>query len=183
MKKALCLVLILLFVTVHATSCRKQPEEETVVALREEEEEFFKEEIPPLDEWAEQEWEGRELEEEEPIELKTSGGLKEAMAATSRAMRRLSRSIKKEDWEETKASGKEVEDLIAGRCITLYYRQHTSGVPTEFIIVGDRFRIAIHSLIMAARGRNTRDVQREFSVVRGTCKDCHKLFKEKDEEE
>ncbi|MEE9200039.1 MAG: hypothetical protein V3V45_01195 [Candidatus Brocadiales bacterium] len=183
MKKALCLVLILLFIAAQATSCRKRPEEETVVALREEEEEFFKEEIPPLDEWAEQEWDGRKLEEEEPIELKTTGGLKEAMAATSRAMRRLSRSIKKEDWEETKASGKEVEDLIAGRCITLYYRQHTSGVPTEFIIVGDRFRVAIHSLIMAARGRNTRDVQREFTVVRGTCKACHKLFKEKDEEE
>ncbi|MCB7128297.1 MAG: hypothetical protein J3T61_02015 [Candidatus Brocadiales bacterium] len=191
MKKSLYLgLMLLLFISVNTVSCERaeeEPEEETMVALREEEEEFFGEKIPALEEWAEQEWEERapveEEEGEEPVELETPGGLKEAMAATSRAMRRLSRSVKKDNWEGIKDSGKQVEDLIAGRCVTLYFKQHPSGVPTEFIIIGDRFRAAIQSLVRGAKGRNSNDVLREFFVVKGTCKDCHKLFKEKDDEE
>ncbi len=179
MRTTLYLGLILLLISAGLTSCKKEDEEVTVVQL-EEEEEFFKEEIPGLDEWAEQEWEKREWVEEEPIELATTGGLKEAMAATSRAMRQLSRSVKKDDWEEIKDSGKRVEDLIAGRCVTLYYKQHPAGVPTQFIISGDRFRTSIQALIRAAKARNTDDVLSEFTTVKATCKDCHELFKKEE---
>ncbi len=176
MKKILCLGLVLMLISMSSISCKKEPEEVTV-AQKEEEEEFFKEELPRLEEWAEKEWEEREWVEEEPIELETTGGLKEAMAATSRAMRQLSRSVKKENWETIVDSGRKVEDLIAGRCVTLYYKQHPSGVPTQFIVIGDRFRNAIHSLVMAARASNSEGVLSNFLTVKGTCKDCHKLFR------
>lgn len=178
MKNVLYLGLILLLISVNSMSCKKEPEE-TTVALREEEE-FFREELPKLEEWAEKEWEEREWVEEEPVELETVGGLKEAMAATSRAMRELGRSVSKENWKAIVDSGRKVEDLIAGRCVTLYYKQHPSGVPTQFIIIGDRFRNSIHSLVMAANAGNADVVRSNFLSVKSTCKDCHKLFKEEE---
>ncbi len=146
-----------------------------------EEEEFFQEEIPSLDEWAQQEWQEAEWEEEEePIELETAGGLKEAMAATSRAMRQLTRSVKKDDFEEVIDSGTRVEDLIAGRCVTLYFKQHPSGIPTDFIVIGDRFRTSIQALVREAKAGRAEGVRDEYVKVKATCKGCHNLFKEEE---
>lgn len=180
MNKALYLGLILLLVFVNSISCKKKEPEEELVVLREDEKEFFQEEIPSLEEWATQEWKERGLleEEEQPIELETPGGLKEAMAATSRAMRQLSRSVNKDDWTAIIDSGRKVEDLIAGRCVTLYFKQHPSGVPTDFIVIGDRFRNSIQALVREARAGRSDVVRDEFIKVKATCKDCHKLFKE-----
>lgn len=184
MSKALYLCLILLLVSVNSISCRKKEPEEQQVVLKEEEKEFFEEEIPSLEEWATQEWEQREIPEAEPpIELETAGGLKDAMAATSRAMRELSRSVEKDDWGEIKSSGQRVEDLIAGRCVTLYFKQHPSGVPTDFIVIGDRFRNSIQALVREARAGRSDLVRDEFSKVKASCKDCHKLFKKDGGEE
>ena len=184
MSKALYLCLILLLVSVNLISCRKKEPEEQQVVLKEEEKEFFKEEIPPLEEWATQEWEEREVTEAEPpIELETPGGLKEAMASTSRAVRELSRSVEKDDWEEIKNSGRKVEDLIAGRCVTIYFKQHPSGVPTDFIVIGDRFRNSIQALVREAQAGRGDLVRDEFGKVKATCKDCHKLFKKDGGEE
>jgi hypothetical protein len=185
MKTTLYLALALLFVSVSFVSCDNGPDtdidEETTVALREEEEEFFQGEIPALDEWAQQEWQEAEWEEEEePIELETAGGLKEAMAATSRAMRQLTRSVKKGDFEEVIDSGTRVEDLIAGRCVTLYFKQHPSGIPTDFIVIGDRFRTSIQALVREAKAGREDMVREEYVKVKATCKGCHDLFKEEE---
>jgi hypothetical protein len=190
MKTTLYLALALLFVSVSFVSCDKGPDtytdtdtdtdDETTVALMEEEE-FFQDEIPSLDEWAQQEWQEAEWEEEEePIELETTGGLKEAMAATSRAMRKLTRSVKKDDFEEVIDSGTRVEDLIAGRCVTLYFKQHPSGIPTDFIIIGDRFRTSIQALVREAKAGRAEGVRDEYVKVKATCKGCHDLFKEEE---
>jgi hypothetical protein len=164
----------LLFIALLAGCEREKPE----VALKEEEEEFLKEELPPLEEWAEKEWE----EEREEIKLETEKGLNEAMAATSLNMRRLDRAVEKKDWENISTSSRRIEDLIAGRCVNLYYQKNPTGVPTDFILIGDQFRKAIMLLIQAGDRKDIKMIKSRYDEVSRTCYDCHEKFKKKPSE-
>lgn len=176
MKRLLSIGLVLLLISVSSLTCKK--EEEKKVALKEEEKEFFKEELPALDEWAKKKWAEKEWsKEEEIVELETPKGLQEAMASTSMNMRRLSRGVEKKDWEAVVESATKIEDLIAGRCVNLYYKEHPEGVPTDFVLIGDKFRISIRSLVLAGKARNISSVQSNFDKVQQTCKDCHNIYK------
>lgn len=176
MKRIFCLGLVLIFVCLNAPSCKKE-EEGPKVALKEEEEEFFKEELPSLEQWAEKEWKDKEWEEEKAPELETTEGLEDAMAATSLHMRRLDGAVKAKNWKQIDTSANRIEDLIAGRCVNLYYRKNPAGVPTDFILIGDRFRISVHALIMAGRKKDLAGVKTYYANVEQSCKDCHERYK------
>jgi hypothetical protein len=144
-----------------------------------EEEEFLREELPPLEEWAQREWE----EEKEEIKLETKTGLEQAMAATSLNMRRLDGAVGKKDWETISATSQKIEDLIAGRCVDLYYQKNPAGVPTDFIVIGDQFRKSIRLLVMAADKKDIKAIKLHYDEVSRTCYDCHQKYKKKKEGE
>lgn len=150
---------------------REKPE----VTMKEEEEQFLKEELPPLEEWAKREW---EVEKEE-MPLETEKGLQEAMAATSLNMRRLDRAVEKKDWDTINTSSRKIEDLIAGRCVNLYYQKNPAGVPTDFILIGDQFRKTIMLLIQAGDRKDAKMTKLRYDEVSRTCYDCHDKFKKK----
>ncbi len=145
--------------------------------MKEEEEEFLKEELPPLEEWARKEWE----EGKEEISLETKVGLEQAMAATSLNMRRLDRAVDKKDWEAISTSSRKIEELIAGRCVNLYYQKNPAGVPTDFIVIGDQFRRSIRQLILAGDSKDIKVVKQRYDEVSRTCYSCHEKFKKKKE--
>lgn len=177
--KPYLLILIGLIAIASLVGCERDKPE---VALKEEEaqqeEAFLKEELPPLEEWAKGEWE----EEKEEIRLETEKGLTEAMAATSLNMRRLDRAVDKKDWAAISTSSSKIEDLIAGRCVDLYYKKNPSGVPTDFILIGDQFRKTIRLLVQAGDKKDIGQVKLRYDEVSRTCYDCHEKFKKKKEE-
>lgn len=162
-------ILVCLFFALLVSCEREKPE----VALKEEEEEFLKEELPSLEEWARKEWE----EGREEIKLETKEGLGQAMEATGLNMRRLDRAVGKKDWESIAESSRKIEELIAGRCVNLYYQKNPAGVPTDFILIGDQFRKAIRSLVLAGDRKDIKAVQLRYDEVSRTCRDCHDKFK------
>ncbi len=144
--------------------------------VKEREEEFLREELPPLEEWAEREW----AEEKEEIVLGTKEGLEEAMAATSLNMRRLDRAVQKKDWGSIVESSEKIEALIAGRCVDLYYKKNPAGVPDDFILIGDQFRKTARLLVLAGKKKDVDAVKRRYDDLSLTCSDCHEKFKKRD---
>ncbi|MCP4364660.1 MAG: cytochrome c, partial [Planctomycetes bacterium] len=65
-------------------------------------------------------------------------------------------------------------------CVKLYFKQHPSGIPTDFIVIGDRFRNSIQALVREAKDGREDEVGGEYVKVKATCKDCHNLFKEEE---
>ncbi|HHT9119919.1 MAG TPA: hypothetical protein ACFYD3_05180 [Candidatus Hypogeohydataceae bacterium YC41] len=173
-KAYLYIPIMLVFIALLMSCKREKPEE----ALKEEEvkqeKEFLKEELPPLEGWAQKQW-----EEEKEIKLETEQGLEEAMAATSLNMRRLDRGVQKKDWKVINESSRKIEDLIAGRCVNLYYKKNPAGIPTDFIVIGDQFRRAIRQLILAGDRKDINMVKLRYDEVSRTCSDCHEKFRKK----
>lgn len=163
--------------TILLVGCEREKPEALKEEEAREEEKFLKEELPPLGEWAQKEWEA----EKEEIKLETNEGLGQAMEATGLNMRRLDRAVGKKDWEAIAESSRKIEDLIAGRCVNLYYQKNPAGVPTDFILIGDQFRKTIRLLILAGDKKDIKTINLRYDEVSRTCYDCHQKFKKKTE--
>lgn len=104
------------------------------------------------------------------------GGLAATMKKASLLMRRLSRSVKNNDWVEMDMWTQELKEGIGFYCVTLYMIE-TNDISLEFIMLSNKFNSAINKLILCSKQHDTDNAKLEFDNLVMSCDACHESFK------
>ncbi len=120
-------------------------------------------------------------EEEIKAYLSEKETLEQAMKKTSSDTRRLARAIESRDWIEIEMWANELKQGIGVSCVNLYIKNHP-GVPTEFIVLGDRFYNATNRLILSCKKRDAEIADAQFGKMLKACDMCHEGYTEENKD-
>ncbi len=101
--------------------------------------------------------------------------LARSMKKASLVMRRLSRSVKNNDWVEMDMWTQELKEGIGFSCVTQYMIEN-NDISLRFIMLSNQFNSAINKLMLASKNHYSERAGIEFKNLVYSCDACHDSF-------
>jgi hypothetical protein len=101
--------------------------------------------------------------------------LARSMKKASLVMRRLSRSVKNNDWVEIDMWTQELKEGIGFSCVTQYMIEN-NDISLRFIMLSNQFNSSINKLMLASRNHYSERADLEFKNLVYSCDSCHDSF-------
>ncbi len=116
-----------------------------------------------------------EVKVEKPEYTLLQDDLARSMKKASLVMRRLSKSVKNNDWVEIDMWTQELKEGIGFTCVTQYMIEN-NDISIRFIMLSNQFNSAINKLMLASKKHYSERANLEFDNLVYSCDACHDSF-------
>lgn len=106
---------------------------------------------------------------------KPATGMAVAMKKASVQMRRLAKTVEKNDWNGMDDCMHELKDGIGFNCKELYVIE-SNDIPNEFTMLCNKFNSSINKLMLSGKNHDSNNTSVEFNNLVKSCESCHEGF-------